>query len=95
MPTFYLEPKGGNTSDPSWEASSIKQGCWVQAESENHARQLVENATLAMVTVKPGHPAKVRSPWAQPNLTSCGEALHRDIPSGKVLTKGGKIVPPS
>jgi hypothetical protein len=95
MATYYLEPKSSSTGDPSWEASSIKEGCWVQADSENHARQLAENATGRMVSVKPGQAMKIRSPWAQPSLTDCKtDKAPRDIPPGKVLTKSGKVLPP-
>jgi hypothetical protein len=52
MPTFYLEPKNGDISDPSWEASYLKEGCWVEAKTEELARSHVEGATLRMLDMK-------------------------------------------
>ena len=92
MPFFYLEPKHGDTSDPSWEATYLKQGCWTEAATEDFARQRVAGVTLRMVSRKPGHLMRVHSPWVQSSLTDCkiGEPP-RDIPKGKVLTQSGKI----
>jgi hypothetical protein len=92
MPIFYLEPKNGDTSDPSWEASSLKEGCWTEAKTTEQARHKVEGASLKMVDMKPGKPV-VYSPWIQTRLTDCGLGKPpRDIPAGKVLTKSGKIL---
>jgi hypothetical protein len=92
MPIFYLEPKDGNVSDPSWEASYLKEGCWVEARTEELARHKVEGATLRMLDVKPGRPV-VFPPWTQPRLTDCKpDEPPRDIPAGKVLTESGQLL---
>jgi hypothetical protein len=93
MPIFYLEPRGGDTSDRSWEATYLREGCWTEAKTELVAREKVAGATLQMMDVRRGQPLKVYSPWTQPRLTDCRqEKPPRDIPAGKVLTKSGKIL---
>jgi hypothetical protein len=39
MPIFYLEPKDGVTSDPRWAATSLREGCWIDASTESDARR--------------------------------------------------------
>ncbi len=93
MPIFYLEPKNGDTSDQSWEATSLQEGCWTEAETELVARDRVAGATLQMMDVRPGQPLNVHSPWIQPRLTDCRpDKPPRDIPAGKILTKSGKVL---
>jgi hypothetical protein len=46
MPTFYLEPKDGYTSDRSWMTSTLKEGFWVVALDETHARIIATHATV-------------------------------------------------
>jgi hypothetical protein len=65
MPVFYLEPKKSSAGDRSWEATFLREGCWVEAETELVARERVAGATLRMMDVKPGQPLNVRSPWIQ------------------------------
>jgi hypothetical protein len=93
MPVFYLEPKNGDTTDPSWEASYLKEGCWTEAATEQLARRQVEGATLKVLSRKPHEPMNIFPPWTQPRLTDCRpDKPPRDIPVGKVLTKSGKIL---
>jgi len=92
MPVYYLEPKNGDTSDPSWEACYLREGCWVEAESEAQARLRIEGATLKMRDVIPGRKI-VFPPWQQTGLVTCREDKPpRDIPAGKVLTKSGRLL---
>jgi hypothetical protein len=92
MPDFYLEPKGGDTSDPCWEASYLKEGCWIEAGTEELARCRVESATLKMRDMKSDRPI-VFSPWIQPRFTDCKlDKPPRFVPAGKVLTESGKIL---
>lgn len=88
MPVFYLEPKGGDISDPSWEASYLTEGCWIEARTTDLARRKVEGATLRMRS-KPNRP-RVFSPWIQDHVTDCRrDTPPQDIPAGKLLTKSG------
>jgi hypothetical protein len=92
MPIFYLEPQNGETIDPSWEASYLREGCWIEAESEAQACLRVENTTLKMRDMIPGRKV-VFPPWQQPHLVGCREANPpRDIPPEKILTKSGKLI---
>src|SRR5258707_9778281 len=45
MQVYRLGPKSGDTSDRNWEATTLKNKCWVLAESEANARQKVALAT--------------------------------------------------
>jgi hypothetical protein len=84
MPIFYLEPRGGDTSDRSWESTCLREGCW--------AREKVAGATLKMVDVQSGKRTQSYSPWVQPRLTDCTpDTPSRAVPAGKVLTKSVKI----
>ena len=91
MPIFYLEPKGGNIHDSSWAVSCIKEGCWVEAETEALARLSVQGATLLAQDMV--SPIPLFSPWTQTDLTDCtqSEAPQR-IPAETVLSKSGKIL---
>jgi hypothetical protein len=92
MPAYYLEPRNGDTSDPSWEASSLKEGCWTEADSEERARRQVEQATFKAILPKPGG-NMVCSPWTQPELVQCRlDESQKSVPSGQLLSKSGKII---
>ncbi len=92
MPTYYLEPRNGHTGDPSWEASSLKEGCWTEADSEEWARRKVEQATFeAILPELAGN--TVRSPWTQPELVQCRlDESQKGVPSNQVLSESGKII---
>ena len=92
MPTYYLEPKNGDTSDPSWEASSLKEGCWTEADSEELARRQVEQATYKAILPKTGSNT-VGSPWTRPGLVQCKiDEDQKSVPSSQLLSKSGKII---
>jgi hypothetical protein len=92
MSTYYLEPSNGDTSDPSWEASTLTEGCWTEARSEELARRQVEQATFKAILPKlEGN--TVRSPWTQPGLVQCRiDESQKSVPSSQVLSKSGKII---
>jgi hypothetical protein len=92
MTTYYLEPKNGDTTDPSWEASSLREGCWTEADSEKLARRQVEQATFKAILTKSGQ-NMVCSPWTQPGLVHCKiDLAQKGVPSSQVLSKSGKII---
>lgn len=92
MPTFYLEPRGGDTSDASWEASSLAEGCWTEAGSEELARRQVEQATFQRILPEHGG-GILRSPWTQQGLVQCKlDQTQKNVPSSQVLSKSGKII---
>jgi hypothetical protein len=53
MPVFRLSPILERVDDPSWEASSFKETCWVLARDEADARRQLESVSLKMVAVNP------------------------------------------
>ena len=92
MPTYFLEPTNGDTSDPSWEASSLTEGCWTEADSEELARRQVEQATFQLISPKLGTNI-VRSPWSQAKLVRCRLDRGRsNVPSSQILSESGKII---
>jgi hypothetical protein len=92
MPIFYLEPKEGVTSDPRWAATSLREGCWIDASTESDARQAVGIYTTRAAHPGPGQKTLI-SPWHDPALTHCrpgnsvGHVLDRII-----LTVNGRII---
>jgi hypothetical protein len=91
MPNFYLEPKAGHTHDPSWAVSCIKEGCWIEAETEELARLRVQGATLLAQDMVSSE--RLFSPWTNAELTDCTlSEPPRQIPAEKVLSKSGKIL---
>jgi hypothetical protein len=92
MPVFHLQPRDAVTSDPSWESSSLKEGCWIDAGNEDDARRQVASATFSRCTVKQAED-EVRSPWTQPRLTKCkADTSATSVPFGQVLSETGKII---
>ena len=41
MAFFHLVPRNDDTSDPCWTNSLLKEGCWIEVESEEKARRAV------------------------------------------------------
>ena len=84
---YRLDPTEEGRSDPRWAATSLKEGCWVRAESEALARKTVEVATISIAAGQ-----SLYSPWIDPELTSCDvdSAPPGNIPPGVVLTEGGR-----
>lgn len=72
MPVFRLDPVAEGRDDPSWEASTFQETCWVTARDELNARLQLEGVSLKMVDIKPGR-TKLYSPWQNDALTSCTE----------------------
>jgi hypothetical protein len=87
---FYLRPKDGDSSDSSWQATYLDEGCWIEAETEGRARARVEAATLRLVERKLGKP-KVVPPWRNSLLVEClVRSPPRQIPAGKILLMNGE-----
>jgi hypothetical protein len=87
MPIYFLEPRDGNTSDPSWAASYLKEGCWVVSGSEKSARRKVEGATLKAVEF-----SRPNSPWLDWRFTTCRiDRPPHDIPTDQIVMKNGKV----
>ena len=92
MPIFYLEPRDGATSDPRWEATYLKEGCWIEAGSEADARSAVALATLQFTDVRPGQKTTV-SPWYDLSLTDCRpDKPSIQVPEGIIVTVTGRTI---
>jgi hypothetical protein len=91
MPVFRLEPVDGDTTNPRWETTNLREGCWVQAASEEFARKMVERLTVQNVASKPG--GVLYTPWTDPSLTECRiDYPHIEVPDGIIVTVGGKTI---
>ena len=85
MPIYRLDPDNDGLGDRSWEASTLKDSCWVRADNEDDARRKVEGATIRMVDVVQGRPV-VFSLWLSNSLTHCYLDIPAlDIPEGIVV----------
>jgi hypothetical protein len=92
MPIFYLEPKDGVTSSLRWEATTLREGCWIVAESEADARAAVALFTIQFVEVRPGEKT-LESPWPDPALTDCSPANPPiQVPEGIIVTVTGRTI---
>jgi hypothetical protein len=92
MPIFFLGPKDGATGHRRWAATSLNEGCWVEAISESEARIIVQQASVKMVDFVPGEPILV-SPWLDPNLTDCALAKPPiQVPEGFIVTVTGRTI---
>jgi hypothetical protein len=91
MAVFVLGPRNGDTNDPRWEASSLKERCWTEAETEQIARRLVEGATFERVDA-PGLKVAA-SPWTDPQLTYCHvDSSAPSVPVQSVLSERGTVI---
>lgn len=90
MRAFFLQPNNNDTTHPGWEATSLHEGCWVLAESEDHARRLVELGTMKVVDFVPGR-GKLHSPWLDRGLSTCIEGEPPfDLVEGTIKSVSGK-----
>ncbi len=81
MPVFRLIRDIDRVRDPKWLTSTLKNDCWVLADSPNDARDKVATTT------KIAGPSAVdmvglSSPWQDEELAHC---LLDDSPPGKVV----------
>jgi hypothetical protein len=91
LKVFRLEPIAEKLEQPEWDASLLKETCWVRAASENEARLFVERETR---TRQAHSPAKLPffSPWASPAFVLCAvekEATDDAYPLGTIITTRG------
>jgi hypothetical protein len=92
MPTFHLEPKDGQTTDPRWQATSLREACWINAPSPHIARLRVEVATVRFLD-HDTYKVELFSPWIDADLTDCSPGnAPGDLPDGIILTASGKRI---
>ena len=90
MPVFRLGPILERVDDPSWEASSFKETCWVLARDEADARRQLESVSLKTVNVNPDKKIAY-SPWRHARVTDCVEDVAPvSMREGVVWTVSGK-----
>jgi hypothetical protein len=92
MQIYRLEPKG-DTSDRNWTATTLKEKCWVLADSSNAARQIVAFSTGIGSHFDAGAEPIPSSPWLDGNLTNCvpDNAPEREPRHGFIVTASRKI----
>jgi len=89
MLTFKLEPIQEGLANSRWEATALKEGCWVLAADEANARQRVELATLVFVEVAG---EGLASPWRDAGLTTCGQDEPGiELREGIIVSLAGKM----
>ena len=92
MPIFYLEPREGDISHERWAATTLKEGCWIRAPSEEYARRWVQQATIKLIEFQPDTPL-VYSPWLDSQFTECRfDTPDFDVPDGVIVTLSGKTI---
>lgn len=92
MKIFFLEPIEERLQDASWEASSIRESCWMKAENEGHARFLVGQITTRFYDRR-DDAKPLYSPWLDSRLTTCAEASPSiEVPDGILVTAGGQTL---
>jgi hypothetical protein len=64
----------------------------VQAQSEGHARGLVQTATQQLMDHKPGKPI-LYPPWIDGSLVTCRiDVDGKEVPEGVILTVSGRTI---
>lgn len=92
MPVYHLVRKIDGLSDPSWGASTLKNDCWVLADSETDARDKVaRNVHIATARVAG---MVLTSPWKDVALTECvaDNSAPGNVGYGVILTDHGRTI---
>ncbi len=88
---IILRQKQGDTSDERWEASSLKEGCWTEADTEDLARRQVGQASFVATSAQLD--GLGYSPWIQKRLVDCRvDEGRKDVPSRQILSIIGEII---
>ena len=92
---FYrLEPVAAMLERDEWEASTVKETCFVWAASAQEARAMVEVETRTRQS-ETNTKLPFFSPWSSSSFTTCEEVTPdqdlRRYPAGLVLTQDGPI----
>jgi hypothetical protein len=72
MPIFRLDPIEGTLGNRSWQATYLRERCWVDAQDEAAARTAVSVRTMQFVERMPGLETPL-SAWQRAELTECHE----------------------
>jgi hypothetical protein len=91
---YRLEPVAAMRDRDEWEASTIKEACFVWAANTQEARAMVEVETR---TRQSEAKAKLPffSPWSSSSFTTCEEVAPEServqYPAGMVFTRSGPV----
>ena len=89
MPIYRLSPVEALEGDPSWEASMLKEACWIRADTPDSARHRVEMETAIFVAFSPNRPTPY-PPWRSSRLVRCEEAEPPfEVPEGQIIRTDG------
>jgi hypothetical protein len=91
---YRLEPVAAMLERDEWEASTLKETCFVWAASAQEARAMVEVETRARES-ETNTKLPFFSPWSSSAFTSCEEAPpdadSERHPAGMVFTQSGPV----
>ena len=91
MPIYYLSPIEAHLNDPNWEASFLREACWIRADTPHSARHRVEMETAISVAFRSDRPTPF-PPWKSSRLVRCeGAAPSFEVPDGQIMRADGTV----
>src|SRR5437016_1726699 len=90
MSVFRLSAVQGEERNAHWTLSTIgATPCWVRADDEKQARELVTYATV--LATRAGHFSEASlPPWLQVSIAECAVDDSVDVPAGVLVTRDGR-----
>ena len=83
MPIYHLSPIEAHVNDPNWEASFLREACWIRADTPHSARHRVKMETAISVAFRSDRPTPSR-------LVRCEEAAPSfEVPDGQIMRADG------
>jgi hypothetical protein len=89
---YRLDPIEANKNSPHWLLSSVgSSACWVAAEDEDTARELVTRATVQACRATLGNDSPLQ-PWMHRDLAECTLDTAKGVPIGVVVVADGQRI---
>jgi hypothetical protein len=94
MPAYRLDRVAGTERDPEWSRTTLSEPCWVNASSEDQARDRVCRATgIASSGPKIIGSLLPTCPWNNAALTTCVVDPEAHVDEGIVMSRSGVAYP--
>ena len=91
MPIYKLAPVEAERDHESWDATYLKEACWIEARSVDEARWEVDTASTQMVDHEKYPNGAPNSPWRDHSLTTCVvDDPDFKVPPGTIILSNGK-----